>query len=101
MAREDLGRDVVGGSDGGVGHQSSRSPPVVNLGSVADRQVNLVNGNRVSIIPRLVGLALQELLVVVVVVELVETGRQAKVGELDVAASVKQDIVWLDISAQV
>lgn len=96
---EDLGRDVVGGSDGRVGHQPPRAPPVVDLGPVADRQVDLVDGDRVAVVARLVGLSLEELLVVVVVVQLVEAGRQAEIRQLDVAAPVEEDVVWFDISA--
>lgn len=33
--------------------------------------------------------------------ELVEAGGQAEICQLDVAASVKQDIVWLDVSINV
>lgn len=33
--------------------------------------------------------------------ELVEAGGQAEICELDVAASVEQDIVWLDVSVDV
>lgn len=33
--------------------------------------------------------------------ELVEAGGQAEICELDVAASVEQDIVWLDVSIDV
>lgn len=31
----------------------------------------------------------------------VETGRQPKVGKLDVTLTVDQDVVWLDVSAGV
>lgn len=33
--------------------------------------------------------------------ELVEAGGQAEICELDVAASVEQDVVWLDVSMDV
>lgn len=52
------------------------------------------------VVLRLVRLALQELLVVVVVMELVEARGQAEVGQLDVAASIQEDIVWFDITVR-
>jgi hypothetical protein len=72
VASEDLGGDVVRSSDSRVGHQSSGSSPVVDLGSVADRKVNLINSNRVAV-ARLVRSSLKELLVIVVVMKSVET----------------------------
>lgn len=71
VAGKDLGCDVVRGSDGGVRHQPSTPTPVVDLRTVGDGQVDLVDGDRVTI-AWTVGLALQQLLVVVVIVELVE-----------------------------
>jgi hypothetical protein len=41
---------------------------------------------------------LQKLLVVVVVVKAVETGRQTEIRKLDVSAAVEQDVVGLDIT---
>jgi hypothetical protein len=67
------------------------------LRAVGHGQVDLVDGDRVTVAGS-IRLALQELLVVVVVMKLVETGRQAKIGQLDMAAAVEQDIIWLDIS---
>lgn len=79
MAREDLRCNVVGSSHRRIGHKSAGTPPVVNLGSVADSQVNLVNSDGISIVPRPIRSSKEELLVVVVVMKLVESGRQTKI----------------------
>lgn len=100
MAGEDLRRDIIRGSNSRICHQSSGSSPVINNGSVANGKVNLVEGNRVPISPWSRRLALQELLVVVVVVQLVETSRQAKVSELNMATPIEKDVVRLDIAAE-
>lgn len=97
MACEDLGGDVVWRSDGGVSHQPSRSSPVVNLRSVADCEVNLVYGNRSSV-TRAVGATLQKLLVVVIIVQTVESRGETKVSQLDVTTTVQQDVVGLDVT---
>jgi hypothetical protein len=97
MSCEDLGSNVVWGSDRRVGHQSSRSTPVVDLRAIANRQINLVNSHRVPV-SRSVGFALQQLLIVVVVVQSVEPGRKSKVGQLNMAAAIQEDVVWFDIT---
>lgn len=98
MAGEDLRSNVVRRTHGGVCHQSSGSSPVVDLRPVTDSEVDLVNSNRASI-SRSVGLSLEELLVVVVVVQLVEAGGETKVSQLDMAASVEENVIRLDITA--
>lgn len=97
MSCEDLGSDVVWRADGGVSHQSSRSSPVVNLRSVADCEINLINGNRVSV-SGAVGAALQELLVVVVVMQAVEASGKTEIGQFDVAATIQQNVIGLDVT---
>lgn len=42
LTAEDLRRDVVGCTDGRVGELSTRLTPCVDLGTVADSQLNLV-----------------------------------------------------------
>jgi hypothetical protein len=88
MTCEDLGGDIVWRADSGVSHQSSRSSPVVNLRSVADREINLINGNRISV-TRAVRAALQKLLVIVVIVQTVEPSGETEVSQLYVTATVQ------------
>ena len=97
MACEDLGRNVVWGTNSGISHQSTTSSPVIDLSTVRDSQVDLVDGNRVSI-SRTVALSLEKLLVVVIVVQLVESRRKAKIGQFDVTAAIQEDIVGFDIT---
>ena len=98
MTSENFGSNIIWCTDSRVGHQTSRASPVIDLGTVANRQVNLVDRNRVAVVARLVGFALEQLCVVVVVVELVEAGRETEICKLDMTAPVEKDVVWLDIS---
>lgn len=97
VPREDLRGNVVGGSNGRIRHEPSASSPVVDLGTVRYSQVDLVQGNRVTI-ARPVRLSLQELLVIIIVVELVEARGQTEISELDMTTAVEENIVGLDIS---
>lgn len=45
-----------------------------------------------------IGAAFEETLVIVLVVRLVKTGREAEVGELDVAIFIDEDVVGFDIT---
>lgn len=85
---ENFWGNVVGGSDCRVGHEPSASSPIVDLGTIRNGQVDLIQGDRVTV-TRTVRLALQELLVIVVVVELVKARRQTEIGQLDVATAVQ------------
>lgn len=71
MASENFRGNVVRGSNSRIRHQSSGSSPIINLGPVADSQINLINGNRVTV-TRFVGSPLEELLIVVVVMQSVK-----------------------------
>lgn len=71
VPREDLGCNVVGSAHGGVSHQPSASSPIIDLGAIRHGQIDLVEGDRVTI-ARPIRFALQKLLVVVVVMELVK-----------------------------
>ncbi len=74
-AGEDLGGDVVGGSHGGVGEDTAGFAPSVDLGAVADGEIDLVEGDGLAVFALLfVGAAFEEFLVVGVVVLFVETG---------------------------
>lgn len=60
---------------------------------------NGVAGTRVVLLfARGVGAAFEETLVVILVVGFVETSREAKVGELDVAIFINEDVVGFDIT---
>jgi hypothetical protein len=57
----------------------------------------LINGNRVSV-SGAVGAALQELLVVVVVMQAVEASGKTEIGQFDVAATIQQNVIGLDVT---
>lgn len=50
LPAEDLGCNVIGGADRGIGHCPPRLAPVFDLLAVADGQVDLVNVDRVTIL---------------------------------------------------
>ncbi len=99
LAAEDLGRDVIGRADGRVGHDAAGFAPGVDLGAVADGEVDLVEGDGVAV-ARLVGAAFEQLLVVGVFVLFVEAGGEAEVGEFDVSAAVEEDVVGFDVAGR-
>ena len=99
LAAEDLRCDVVGRTDGGVGHDSTRLSPCVDLRAVADRQIDLVERDGVAILG-FVRLAGQQLLVVRVLVLLMEAGGKAEVGELDMAIPIEENVVRLDVTVK-
>lgn len=96
LPAEDLGGDVVRGADGGVGHHAAGLAPHVDLGAVADGEVDLVEADGVAV----AGLAgrFHELVVVGVFVLGVETGAEAEIGEFDVATAIEEDVVGLDVT---
>lgn len=100
-AGEDLWCDVVWSSDGGVGHDATRFTPVVDDGAVADGQVDLVEvyGHAVARLVCWLSWLGEKLSVVGVVMHLVETSRQSEIGQLDVSATIKQDVVRLNVTA--
>lgn len=83
--QEDFGGDVVGRADGGVGHETARLAPGVDLVAVGDGEVDCVDHHRVAgaglvgLFGGGVGAAFEEALVVVLVVGFVEAGRETKV----------------------
>lgn len=98
---EDLWCDVVWRSDGGIGHDAAGFAPVVDDGAVADGQVDLVevDGHAVArLVCRLSWLG-EKLSVVGVVMHLVESCGQSEIGQLDVPAAIKQDVVRLNVTA--
>ena len=98
MPTENFRSNIIRCTDSGVRHNTPRSTPVVNDSSVADRQIDLVEINGVAVTRLWRRLALQKLLVIRVVMEAMEASRQAEIGELDMSATVKQDVVRLDVT---
>lgn len=98
-ARENLGGDVVWCSDGRIGELPARLAPGVDLSAVADCKLNLVEGYRLSVRGNGFWASVgHELLVVGSGMLSLETGRQSKVSQLDVAAAVEKDIVGFDVA---
>ena len=64
MSTKNFRGNIIRCTDSGVCHNTSRSTPVVNDSSVADRQVDLVQVNRVAVARLWCRLPLQKLLVV-------------------------------------
>lgn len=105
MSCEDLRSNVIRRSDGRVSQGAAGLAPSVDRLVITHRQVDLVEGDGVAVLllPLLIrGIAaVQELLVVRIGVGFAETGRKTKVGELNMAIPVKQDVVWFDVSVDV
>lgn len=98
-ARENLRSNVIRSTDRGVSEDTARFAPGIDLGTVANGQIDLIQGDGLSVFTLfLVSTALQELLVVRIVMLFVETCRKAEVGELDVASPVKENVVRFDIT---
>ena len=49
LAVENFGSDVIWGPDRGVGHNTTRFAPGVDLATVADCEIDLVQGDRVAV----------------------------------------------------
>lgn len=71
MPSENLRGNVIGSTNGRISHDSSRFTPIVNDTSITDSKIDLIKIDGVAV-TRLVGLALEELLVVRVVMKLME-----------------------------
>lgn len=99
LSTEDLGRNVVWSADRGVCHDTAGLPPLIDLGAIADCEVDLVEGDRHAIFAWFAG-GFEELLVVGVFVLSVEARTEAEIGEFDVAAAVKEDVVRFYIAVQ-
>lgn len=90
IAAEDLGGNVIGSTHSGVSELPAGLSPGVDLGAVADCQLNLVQIHGIAVVSGgLVGSTSQEFLVIRCFVFLVETSRQTEIGQLDVAAAVQ------------
>ena len=85
----------------GVGKLTSRLAPSIDLITIADGKLNLVQSYAVAIVTRCCSrcFAVNELLVVLGIVLFVESGGQPKVGQFDVATAVKKYIVGFDVTS--
>ena len=88
LAAENLRGDVVRRSDSRVSHDATGFTPGIDLGAVANGEVDLVEGDRVAVAGPIGG-AFEELLVVRILVLCMESSRQTEIGELDVATAVE------------
>lgn len=89
LASEDFRSDVIGRSDSRVGEDAARFTPRIDLTSIADGEIYLVQGDRIAIFLFLIGGSLEKLLVVRVFVYFMEAGRKTKICELNVAAFIE------------
>ena len=99
LPTEDLRRDIIRRTNRGVSHHATGFAPHIDLGAVADGEVDLIEGNGVAVARLAWGF--EQLLVVSVFVLSVEAGAKAKVGEFDVTTAVEEDIVGLNITVAV
>ena len=77
---------------------ATRFAPVLDLWTVANRQVNLVEIYRMAVVTSRLRGAAHKLLVVRALVLLVKAGGESKVGKLEMPGNIQQDIVWFDIT---
>lgn len=63
VTTEDLRGNVIGRTNGGVGHKTTRLTPVVDDTSVANREVDLVKVDRITITGP-IGLSLEQILII-------------------------------------
>lgn len=99
FAAEDLGGDVIRSADSGVRKLPAGLAPGVDLVAVGDRQLDLVDADRVAVlVDGLRAVRRHELLIVRRSVLLGEASRETEVSELNVSASVQEDIVGLDVT---
>ena len=98
LAAEDFRGNVVRRTDGGICHSATRLAPIVDLSTVADRKIDLIKIDRITIISPTRGMASQEVLIVRCLMLLVEPRREAKVGKLEMASLIQQNVVGFDIT---
>ena len=99
LSIEDLGSNVVRGTNCRVSHSPTRFTPGVDLSTIRNSQVDgIVEVSRVAVsIPG--GRVLQEVLVVCIVVGLLPTGGKAEVSKLDVTTAIEKNVVRFDITS--
>ena len=103
FAGKDFGSNIVWSAHGGIGKLSSRFAPSVDLITVADRELDLIDVDAITVCARVGtrGFAMHELLVVGGIMFFVESGREPKVSKLDMSAFVEQNVVGFDVTAMV
>lgn len=98
MAGEDLGGNVIRGTDGRVSQLTARLAPRIHLSTVADCELDLIKGDGLAVVTWVFGLAVDQLLVVRLIVFFVEAGGKSKVGKFDVTATIQKDVIWFDVA---
>lgn len=106
VVEEDFRRDIIRCTDSRVSHEPPGLTPCINLVPVGDGQVDSVDhdgvawpGRGIRGCRRRGGRVLQQTLVPLLVMRFMKPSRETKVGELDMAIFVNEDIVGLDITA--
>lgn len=100
LTTKELWRNVVGCPHSRIGHDTARFAPSVDLSTVADSKVDLVEGDGVAV-PRLVRRTFHQLLVIRTFVLFVEASRKTEVRKLDVSTTIKEDVIRLDVTIEV
>lgn len=94
---ENLRSNVIRCPDRRVSHDPTWFPPVVYGTSVSHCEVNLIQSDGVPV-SWPVWFALEEVLVIGVVMQLMEASRESKIGELDMATTVQKNVIRFDIT---
>lgn len=98
---EDLGGDIVWGAHRRVSHCATGLTPRVDLPAVRDCEVySIVEEAGVAVFILGGGDIFQESLVVGVIVLLFTACRETEIGQFDVAATVKEDVIRFDITGE-
>ena len=87
LPAKDLRGNVIRGPHRRVRHDTARFAPGVNLAPVADCEINLIQGDRVSV-TRPARRTPEELLVIRILMLRVETSGETEIGELDVSTTI-------------
>jgi hypothetical protein len=102
ITSENFWSNVIWSPHSGVRHDSSRLPPIIDNSSVAYCKIDLVKIHRIPITllaGRVARALLQELLIVGVVMESIETSGQAKVSKLDMTSTIKKNVIRFNVAA--
>ena len=101
LATEDLGGDVIRGTNSRVSQLPARLAPGVDLVAIRYRQLNLIDADRVAIlVDRFRAGRRHELLVVRRGMLFREASGETEIGELDVSTPVQEDVVGFDVTAK-
>lgn len=100
FARKDFGRNVVGCADSAVCELTARFSPGVDLVAIANSKLDLIDADGIAVLCHGLGPHIgHQLLVVGRGMFFVEACGESKVRKLNVSSSVKENIVWLDITS--